>query len=195
MTAEREFTPEEADRHNALTSEGWALIEGAILQAGGGPEGAPGWLERRRLHKASRRFEQAIAIHPRGWSSLWALGKIHQRLGREREALAHFLRSHEIKPEQPDVAREAGLSALDCGDAELSLRLCRTAVANAPDDLGLVANLALAHMLGGDDAEAMACATRATEADPNDEVSATILALVREVADGTRPRPADLRGL
>ena len=42
-------------------------------------------------------------------------------------------------------------------------------------------NLALAYMLSGQDEAAVQCATRAVEADPQDQVSANVLQFVREV--------------
>lgn len=77
----REFTQAEADRHNALTAKGWALIEGRLVLHGQEPSARPGWYSRWQLRRAIRCFEQALAINPEGWSSMWALGKIYQRLG------------------------------------------------------------------------------------------------------------------
>ena len=77
----REFTQAEADRHNALTAKGWALTKGRLVLHGEEPSGRPGWYTRWQLRRAARCFEQALKINPEGWSSMWALGKIHQRLG------------------------------------------------------------------------------------------------------------------
>jgi tetratricopeptide (TPR) repeat protein len=87
------------------------------------------------------------------------------------------------------VAREAGLAALDCGESSLAVQLCSSAVDNNPDDIGLIANLALAYMLHGDDEEGVACARRAVDLDPEDEVSLNALKYVQEVANGQRSRP------
>ncbi|HEY7156145.1 MAG TPA: hypothetical protein VH575_19425, partial [Gemmataceae bacterium] len=60
------------------------------------------------------------------------------------------------------------------------------------DDAGLICNLALAHCLAGQDAEAERCAAEAARRDPHDEISATVLGFVREVATGKRSRPKQL---
>ncbi len=123
---------------------------------------------------------------------MWAIGKIHQRLGDQEKALAWFSKSHALKPDQPDVAREAGIAALDLGRVEDALAYCRAAVASNPDDPGLVCNLALAHCLAGNDPEAVRCVTEAAERDPADPVTATVLGFIRDVASGRRVRPRSM---
>jgi len=191
----REFSTEEADRHNALHARGWALIEGQILLQDGQAHRPPGYFGRRKLSKALRCFEQALQINPEGWSSMWATGKIHQRLGDHRTSLTWFARAHEIDPTQVDVAREAGFAALECGEAALAIRFCAAAVEAGPEDPGLLANLALAHMLSGDDNAAVECARSAVERDPDDPVAESVLELVQEVARGTRARPRTLQDI
>jgi tetratricopeptide (TPR) repeat protein len=188
----REFTPAEVDRHNALTARGWALTERRLMLHGKALSRRPGWYTRRQLRRAIRCFEQALAIHPEGWSSMWALGKIYQRLGDQATAFDWFARAVAIKPDQPDVAREAGIAALDIGRVEEALALCRAAVEFRPDDPGLVCNLALAHCLAGQDVEAQRCAAAAAGRDPSDVISANVLGFVRDVASGKRPRPKRL---
>jgi len=92
----REFTEAEGREHDRHYQEGWKLIRGDILLAGSRASGAPGWFARRRLAKAIVCFEAALAIHPDGWQSLWALGKIHQRLGTADLALQCFARAHAL---------------------------------------------------------------------------------------------------
>ena len=123
---------------------------------------------------------------------MWMLGKIHQRLGDQEAAFDWFTKAHAVKPDQPDVAREAGIAALDLGRAEAALVLCEAAVVCSPDDPGLVCNLALAHCLAGDDAEAVRCVTSAAERDPADTVTATVQHFIDEVASGKRARPRSL---
>lgn len=189
---QREFTEVEAASHNTLTERGWKLIKGQLILSDNEPEGRPGWFACRKLKQAAQCFEQALRINPEGWSSMWALGKIHQRLGDYEASLQWFARAHDINPTHPDVAREAGLAALDCGNAGLAVRFCSAAADNDPGNAGLVANLALAHTLSGDDTNAIECAERALRVTPDDEISRTVLEFVRAVADGRRARPKKL---
>jgi Flp pilus assembly protein TadD len=144
------------------------------------------------LRRAVQCFEAALAVDPEDWSSMWALGKIYQRLGEQATAFDWFARSHGINTDQPDVAREAGIAALDIGRVKQALAFCRAAVASKPDEPGLLCNLALAHCLAGEDAEAERCAADAAGRDPTDAISAAVLAFVREVASGRRQRPRQL---
>jgi tetratricopeptide (TPR) repeat protein len=188
----REFTQDEADRHNALVARGWAITEGRLLLHGQAPPGPPGWYTRWQLRRALWFFEQALNIDPENWSSMWAVGKIHQRLGDQDTAFDWFLRAHRLNPGQADVLREAGLAALDTRHTPVGIELCEAAVAQAPDDPGLVSNLALAYCLGGRDGDAQRCAAEAARRDPADAISATVLAFVGAVASGKRPRPVRL---
>lgn len=188
-----EFTREQADRHNALTEKGWALTTDRIVLHGAEPSSRPGWYDQWQLRRAVRCFKRALAINPEGWSSMWALGKIHQRLGDQAQALRWFAQAHALKPDEPDVSREAGIAALDLGRVADALAFCRTAVASRPEDPGLVCNLALAYCLAGDDAEALRCVTEAAERDPADMVTATVQQFIRDVASGVRPRPRTLQ--
>jgi tetratricopeptide (TPR) repeat protein len=191
---EREFTQEEAERLNGLTEKAWELIKGDLLQGGAGSRQA-GWLARRRLQSAKHLFEEALQLNPSGWSSMWALGKIHQRLGDHREALEWFGKAHSVNPAQPDVAREAGVAALELGETALALEFCATALGQRPDDGGLMANLALAHLIAGDLGEAERRAKDAVDQDWRDRVSQNVLRLIQEVALGQRPAPKSLRDL
>jgi tetratricopeptide (TPR) repeat protein len=189
----RKFTQVQADRHNAITAKGWALTKGRLVLQGEEPTGPPGWFERWQLRRALQCFERALVINPEGWSAMWALGKIHQRLGYQEAAFEWFVKAHTFNPEQPDVAREAGIAAFDLGRAADALALCRTAVACEPDDPGLVCNLALTLCLIGNDAEAVRCVSAAAERDPTDVVTKVVHHFIGEVAAGTRPRPQSLQ--
>jgi tetratricopeptide (TPR) repeat protein len=190
--ANREFTEEEAEAHNALTKEAWKLINPLIVLNESPVRGGPSWFERRKLKKAASLFERALEINPNGDSSMWAIGKIYQRLGDNTMALKWFEHAHRANPEQPDVAREASLSALDIGDSISALRYCEIAIRLSPDDPGLVSNLALAHLLAGDDTNAFRTAEEASSRDPSDAISKTVMKFVDDVSQGRKPRPKTL---
>jgi hypothetical protein len=77
---QREFTENEAARHNFLTERAWKLAKDHMIVEGDEPRGRPGWFARRKLKEAMRCFERALEINSEGWSSMWALGKIQQKL-------------------------------------------------------------------------------------------------------------------
>ena len=123
---------------------------------------------------------------------MWALGKIHQRLESAAESLFWFRKAMAIVPDQPDVARETGLAAFEVGNAELGLQCSQAALDARPDDPGLMANLALAHLLGGDLATAEGFVSKSLELAPDDRTSEFLSEVIREVVEGTRPRPASV---
>lgn len=187
-----EITREQAERHNALTKAASTMVEKEMILSGSAPTKLPGFFLRRRLGKAIQLYEQALEINPEGWSSMWVLGKIHQRLGDQATAYTWFAKAHQLKPSQPDVAREAGLAALDCGHIEAAVHLCLAAVKLSPDDFGLQSNLALAYLFAGDNPHADECARAAVQGAPDDPIAKAVFDYVREVSAGIKQRPARL---
>jgi tetratricopeptide (TPR) repeat protein len=189
----RQLTEEEVREHDRVYKQGWSLTKGELLLAGRDRLGRPGWLSRRRLKRALECFEAALQISPDGWPSLWAMGKIHQRLGESAEALGCFARAHEIKPDHPDVAREAGIAASDAGDGPRAVQFTRAAVAAAPNDPGLASNLALALLIDDQIQEAQAVAMDAVTRAPADPIARKVKTIADEVASGKRARPRSTR--
>ena len=190
-----DIPPADAARHDELFNEGTSLMEGEVFVDGSGPHGTPGMLAGRKLQKAIECFQKALEINPKGWQSMWLLGKIHQRLDSREESLFWFEKAMALAPDQPDVARETGLAAFEAGDTELAFRCCKAALDARPHDPGLMANLALAHLLRGELAEAEGLARKALELVPHDPISGDLSQIIREVAEGTRPRPASVRDI
>ena len=189
------LTDDQAREHNRVYQRGWELIKGELLIADRTPSRGPGWLARRRLRQAIECFDAALKIAPQGWQSLWAMGKIHQRLGELPEALGCFARAHQLQPSQPDVAREAGIAASDMGDGPAAVRFTRAAIASKPEDAGLVSNLALALLISGEIEQAKTAAAEAHARAPDDPITRTVHRIVDEVAEGKRPRPKTVREL
>ncbi len=161
-----DISPADAARHDELFDEGSSLIEGEVFVDESGPCGPPGTFARSKLQKAIERFQEALEINPKGWQSMWMLGKIHQRMDSQAESLFWFRKAMALAPDEPDVARETGLAAFEAGNAELALQCCQAALDARPDDAGLMANLALAHLLRGGLAAAEGFVSKALELVP-----------------------------
>jgi Flp pilus assembly protein TadD len=183
------YSEREMDLHDKLFQKGCSLIEGRIILHGSLPLRKPGRSSRRKLQDAISCFEQVLAINAQNWSSMYMLGKIHQRLGNQTEALKWFSRACEINADQPDVAREAALSAIDTGDGKTAVTYCEAAIRLSPEEFGLISNLALAHLIAGDLTQAQACAEDAVRKAPDDKTSKRVRAIINEVADGKRRPP------
>ena len=191
---QRELSAAEAERHNIAFRRGCALV-GNRLRIGDRRTVLLTWFGRRRLRQAIKQFEEALQVNPCGWPSMWYLGKIHQRLGEHAEALAWFRRSHELKPDQPDVAREAGLEALEVGDFSGAETFFKSAIDCNPNDPGHLANLALSQVLLGDVEGAARSAHEATTRNPGDRVSKIVVRIVDKVRLGECPVPTSMKEL
>lgn len=184
-----QLSDEETARHNAAYLRGWELAKPYMLVAGSPESTRLGRRGRRRLHQAIESLREALRIAPDNWPTLWALGKVYQRLGRPKDALESFRAAFALNPSHPDVAREAGATALALGDGPEAVRWCAAALAACPGDAGLVANLALAYLISGELERASATAREAVARSPHDAVSQRVLALTEDVRAGRRPAP------
>lgn len=187
--------PEAAQRFTRNYETAWKLIKGEILVHDADITGPPGWLARRKLKRALTLFDRALEIHATSWQSLWGKGKIYQRLGDVTRAYESFVAAHRLAPEEPDVAREAALAALETGDSAAAIELTEAAIAGSPDDAGLISNLALAYLLDGQPQEALRHADRALQQDPGDTITVTLHVVIKEVVAGDRPCPNTLAEL
>jgi tetratricopeptide (TPR) repeat protein len=184
----------DGSRHNQLYKEACALTEGLIHLHDQPPTELDG-AGRQRLERAIPLFQEVLQINPQNWSAMWLLGKVHQRLSDYAQALEYFTRAHRVKPDQPDVAREASIAAMDLGRAEEAVVFCKRALEAEPEDAGLRANLALALLFSGKPQEAAGVAEEALRRSPDDAITARIVAIIGEVLAGTRPCPRHIRDL
>ena len=135
-------SPADDARHDELYSAACALIEGLIQL-----EGTASDLDepaRKRLSESVPLFEEVVQINPADWRAMWFLGKVYQRFNDPERSFDWFWRAHRVNPEQPDVAREASIAAMESGRPEQAVVFCQCAIEAQPDDPGLNANLALA---------------------------------------------------
>ncbi len=109
------FTKADAEKHKALTARGWELTSVHLLPYGQEPSRRPGAYGQWHLRWAARCFERALEIHPEGWPSMWALGKIYQLLGDLDMAFLWFAKANAERPNHPDLVRDAGRAAMDVG--------------------------------------------------------------------------------
>ncbi|MDB5310580.1 MAG: hypothetical protein JWO38_4782 [Gemmataceae bacterium] len=181
-------------RHDELYRQGCSLIEGLIILS----NQAPGQLDprhRQRLEDAIPLFVEVVQINPGNWAAMWLLGKVYQRLGDFERGFPWFARAHRVNPDQPDVAREAAIAAMDLGRSEEAIAFCERAIEAKPDDPGLRANLALALLFSGKPREARAVVQEALAQDPADTITAHIVRIIEEVLNGKRTCPHNTKDL
>jgi tetratricopeptide (TPR) repeat protein len=181
-------------RHNELYQRACNLINGLIILN----NQEPGPLDagtRGRLEEAIPLFEEVVRINPNNWAAMWLLGKVYQRLGDPTRGLEWFARAHRVNPDQPDVAREASIAAMETSRPQDAVAYCERAIETNPDDAGLRANLALALLFSGKPTEARAVGADALRRDPADQITTQLVAIIDEVLAGARPCPHHTRDL
>ena len=141
------------------------------------------------LRRGVELFRRVIAINPDNWAAMWAAGMTLRRLGDLDSALEMFAGACRLSGDNPDVPREAGITAMEGGRYADAVAFSEQAIRLDPSDAGLVANLALAHLLTQNPVEARRAAAYAVGADPADEISRNILAMIDDVLAGNRPCP------
>jgi Flp pilus assembly protein TadD len=147
------------------------------------------WFARRRVRKAIRLLANVVELNPANWAALWITGKAHQALGESELALDSFSRSRLLNENNPDVAREAGISAMECGRPQLAIEFTRAALKLSPEDPGLQANLGLAHLFAQQPQVARTVLDAALTKDPEDKITQAVSRLVDDVLQGKRPCP------
>jgi len=185
----------EAKRHDRLRDWAHGLSNGELMLDGVKTSSRVGFISRLKLALAIRFLEQAIDIYSEDWPAMWSLGKIYQRLQNDAKSLSYFSRAADIVPEHPDVSREAGVAALNLGDGPKAEFYCQAACRNAPEDSGLISNLACAYLINGHVERALSTAQEAIARNPDDHITKTVLRVIIEVTEGKRPRPNSLRNI
>lgn len=148
-----------------------------------------------QLGEGLRLLERHLVLCPENWAGQWMAGKACQALGRKQAACDFFRRSLELKPDQPDVARECSLALMELGAFVEAVQVARQACQVNPEDGGLASNLALALLLAGELELAVEAARTAVRRDSADPVNAQVLQLAEEVHQGRRPPPTSVSDL
>ena len=109
--------------------------------------------DRAQLGRGIELFQRVLAINAENWAAMWMAGMTLRRLGELEPALEMFIRAAQLSGDNTDVPREAGITAMDLGRPADAIAFATQAVHCDPNDPGLVANLALAHLLNQDPTE------------------------------------------
>jgi Flp pilus assembly protein TadD len=180
--------------HDRLHRQAVSLLD-PLLDIQGRPLVPVGPTEEATLRRGIELIDRVLQLNPHNWAAMWIAGKAYQRLRDFDRALQEFARAHAVKPDQPDVAREASIAAMDLGRPAEAIGYCETAIRLKPGDPGLRANLALALLFTGQIDRAGAVAEDALRRDPSDTITARIVAVCRAVRAGERPCPRHARDL
>jgi Flp pilus assembly protein TadD len=94
-----------------------------------------------------------------------------------------------IEPENPSVAKEAGLSAARLGKHLAAIRFMKSAASAHPGDAALQCNIGLSYLMSEQVSEARASFSQAVQADPGNKMNQTLFELAEAVAGNQIPCP------
>ena len=183
-----QLTDNEIERFNALYEKGCNLQKD-LVTLDGSPQRRPGIFRRRKLKESIQSFKEALGIHPGSWQSMYFIGKAFQALGDLESALSWFVKASKVEPENPSVAKEAGLCAAQLGKHLAAIRFMQAAASAHPCDAGLQCNIGLSYLMSEQVNEAIASFSHAVKADPGNEMNQRLLKLAEAVADKQIPCP------
>ncbi len=182
-------------KHNRLFQEGSDLISPYMQLVNRDSKATDSSDARKTLERGIELLTQAISINPANWSAYWIIGKAHQSLGNSEDACDAFGKSYELQKGNADVAREYMFECLNLGRADRGIAAARHAAMLRPDDAGLVANLALALLIGGKLDEAAETITKALAMAPTDEISRNLKQMIADVQAGRKAQPSTMADL
>jgi Flp pilus assembly protein TadD len=145
--------------------------------------------------EAIESLEKVIAESPDWWSPHWYLGKGQLALGKYTLTHQAFRRAYELEQEEEVVPRALAGICLELGKFDEAVTVAEQAVVLAPDNVGLIGNLAVAYLLAGRVREASKSIAAAVKLDSDDKINRHLHQLIAEVTDGGRPQPTSLASL
>ena len=180
------------ERYQLLYKESLSVIQPYMIIVGRKAKSVSSPADRARLENGVSLMLQAIDIFPGSWPGWWIIGKAYQALGDHLQAAGAFGKAYSINSTNPDVCRESMFEYLKLGKGAEAVEAAKTAVSRNPDDAGLIANLALALLIGGDVGEAREVCEAAYRMSPDDKVTRNLRKWIKEVQNGKKVRPTRL---
>jgi tetratricopeptide (TPR) repeat protein len=158
------------------------------------PWTAPDARGRRQITEGISLLERYLRADPSSWQACFHIGKGHQSLGDVvgfGEALGRAFR---LDP-NASVCREYTLALIETERFEEAERVAQLASSAAPEDAGLVANLALVMLLAGKVDHAQETVHRALAMAHEDRITQALARRIGEVRRGERSRPRTMAEL
>jgi len=148
-----------------------------------------GFWNKRKAKKAIKHYSECLALIPNHWQTNWLIAKVYQAISDSEKALEHFERAVNTEKMNPDLPREASISAMDSGNVKLAVEYSQEAINREPNDAGLYCNHAVNLMVLGNDNEAKTYIEKAIRMEPNDDINKNVDHLINAVATCKRKRP------
>ena len=147
-----------ADRYTYLASLGWAILAGACLlfcwrisrtSTTGTPTTLPiagvaicvvaglgvlTWNQVHIWHDSERLWTYTVAIHPNSSLAQFSLGIVLSEQGKPTEAIEHFQKGLQLRPDEPSAHTNLGVALIQQGKLADAIEHFRQAVRIYPDD-------------------------------------------------------------
>jgi tetratricopeptide (TPR) repeat protein len=168
--------------------EGKRLSEGLIVIKGQ-TNSKLGFWSKRKAKRAIKHYAVCLVLLPNHWQTNWLVAKVYQALSENEKALEYFGKAVKIEKKNPDLPREASISAMDSGNVMLAVEYSQEAINREPNDSGLYCNHAINLMVFGNDDLALTHIQKAIEMRPDDEINKNTFALINAVVTCKMKRP------
>jgi tetratricopeptide (TPR) repeat protein len=184
-----------ADDHDRIYEEGCKFISPYMQLHGVDVKPANTEKAREELDRGVILLQKVVEMNSDNWAAYWVMGKGFQALKQSENACDAFGKAFAIKNDNPDVAREYMLECMNLGRASEAIDAAKHGVSLNPNDAGLIANLAIAYLVGGRIDDSIIAIEKSLKLAPNDEISQNVKTIILEVRDGKRPQPKSAREL
>jgi len=181
--------------HDRLYQEGLDLINSYMHIVGRDHQSADTEKAHDELSRGKDLLQQVLKINPGNGSAWWIIGKAEQVLKDTEAACDAFRKAYQLKNDNADTAREYMFECLKLGRTKQAIAAARHARELKPNDMGLVANLGLALMIGGELEEAAETIEVALAGAPDDPISQKLKQRIADIRAGIKPQPHNLGDL
>ncbi len=186
-----------ADRYTYLASLGWAILAGACLlfcwrisrtSTTGTPTTLPiagvaicvvaglgvlTWNQVQIWHDSERLWTYTVAIHPNSSLAQFSLGIVLSAQGKPTEAIEHFQKGLQLRPDEPSAHTNLGVALIQQGKLADAIEHFRQAVRIYPDDALAHTNWGSALIDLGKPSEAIEHFQQALRIHPDDALAHT----------------------
>lgn len=184
-----------AEEHDRLYQEGLDLINPYMHIVGRDHQSADTEKAHDELSRGKDLLQQVLKINPGNGSAWWIIGKAEQVLKDTEAACDAFRKAYQLRNDNADTAREYMFECLKLGRTKQAIAAARHARELKPNDMGLVANLGLALMIGGELEEAAETIEVALAGAPDDPISQKLKQRIADIRAGIKPQPHNLGDL
>lgn len=175
------------EEHNFVYEKGTSLIVPHMILLGQNRK--PSNKDINHIKQGILYLDEVTKYNPKNWSAYWAKGKGYQILKQHENSYYEFKQSFHFQNRHPDVARELASSCLELGLGDEAVEVTKHAISLTPEDAGLYANLALAYLIVGKNAEAHEAVNKSLQMEPKDRITKYVKKVVDEVLKGKRAQP------